>query len=111
MCRRDGNRKAVGADAKVFCDALLIGATDVAATHQFILGRTIRSGLIGPYEAVLADVVALKLDELRFLRPGGYRSVTAHADGIECSIVIGPVVERRHGGDVVGQSGPFREHV
>jgi hypothetical protein len=25
MCRRDGNRKAVGADAKVFCDALLIG--------------------------------------------------------------------------------------
>ena len=98
-------------NGEVFCDALLIGATDVAATHQFILGRTIRSGLIGPYEAVLADVVALKLDELRFLRPGGYRSVTAHADGIECSIVIGPVVERRHGGDVVGQSGPFREHV
>jgi hypothetical protein len=89
---------------------LLIGATDVAATHQFIL-RTIRSGLIGPYETILADVVALKLGELRFLRLGGYRSVTAHADGIECSIVICPVVERRHGGDVVGQSGPFREHV
>jgi hypothetical protein len=58
---------------------------------------SIRSGLIGPYETILADVVALKLGELRFLRPGGYRSVTAHADGIECFIVILPVVERRHG--------------
>jgi hypothetical protein len=90
---------------------LFVRATDVTATHQVILRRTIRSGLIGPYVTVLADVVALELGELGFLRPGGYRSITAHADGIECSIVIGPVVERRHGGHVVDQSGPFREHV
>jgi hypothetical protein len=97
---------------EVFCDALLVRAASVAATHQVIPLRKIRSGLIGRAdETVLADVVALELGELRFLRPGRYRSVTAHADGIQCSIVIGPVVERRHGGDVVGQSGPFREHV
>jgi hypothetical protein len=96
---------------EVLGDALLVGASNVAATHQFILRRTIRSGPIGPYETILADVVALELGELRLLQPGGYRSITAHADGIECLIVIGPVVERRHGGDVVGQSGPFREHV
>jgi hypothetical protein len=98
-------------DREEFRNLLLIGATGVAATHQFILRRTIRSGLIGPSETVLADVVALKLGELRFLRLGDYRSITAHADGIERSIVIGPVVERRHGGDVVGQSGPFPEHM
>jgi hypothetical protein len=98
-------------DREEFRNLLFIGATDVAATHQFILRRTIRSELIGPYETILADVAALELGELRFLRLGGYRSITAHADGIERSIVIGPVVERRHGGDVVGQSGPFPEHV
>jgi hypothetical protein len=80
---------------EVLGNALLVRASNVAATHQVILLRTIRSGLIGPHETVLADVVALKLGELRCLRLGGYRSVTAHADGIECSIVIGPVVKWR----------------
>jgi hypothetical protein len=53
----------------------------------------IRSGLIGPYETILADVVALELGELRLLQPGGYRSITAHADGIGCRIVVRPVVK------------------
>jgi hypothetical protein len=46
-----------------------------------------------PYETILADVVALELGELRLLQPGGYRSITAHADGIEYLIVIRPVVK------------------
>lgn len=70
-----------------------------------------RSGLVGPYETILADVVTFKLGELRSLQPGDYRSITAHADGIECPLGIPPMMERRLGGHVVGQSGHFREHV
>jgi hypothetical protein len=66
---------------------------------------------MGPYKTVLADVVALKLPELRFFHPGPERSITAHADGIECPVVIRPVVERRRGGHLVGQSGTFRERL
>jgi hypothetical protein len=56
------------------------------------------------HEAVLADVIGLRLSELRFHHLGGYRSITAHADGIECPIVIRPMVERRLGRHPVGQS-------
>jgi hypothetical protein len=75
---------------KVLRDALLVRASNVSATHQLIVLQTIRSGLIGPYETVLAEVVALKLGELRFLQPGGYRSIAAHADGIECPLTFAP---------------------
>jgi hypothetical protein len=81
-------------NGEVLCYFLFVRTSNVAATHQVILRRTTRSGLRGPYETVLADVVALELSEPRFLRLGGYRSETAHADGIECPVVIGPVVER-----------------
>jgi hypothetical protein len=92
---------------KVLRDALLVRPSNVSATHQPIVIQTIRSGLMGPYETVLAEVVALKLGELRFLQPGGYRSIAAHAYGIESPLVIRPMVERRHGGHMVGQSGPL----
>ena len=94
-----------------FRDPLFVRTSNIATAYQFSLLRTIRSGVIGPYETILADVVAFKLGELRLLQPEDYRSITAHADGVECPLGIRPMVERRLGGHVVGQSGPFREPV
>lgn len=50
------------------------------------------------HRTALASVVALQLGEVRFLHCEGNRSKTARAEGIKCSTVVHPAVERRGGG-------------